>query len=115
MAKRPHSRQPDALQTSPRPVTVETVGGEREFKDAAMAVALYHVDGNPHSDTMLMAYVPSAKVVIQVDAFSPAGTVHPYAANLLQNIQTRKLAVDRIVPLHGAVAPMADLLKVGGQ
>lgn len=34
-----------------------------------------------------------------------------YAANLVENIRTRKLAVDRIVPLHGAVAPIADLLK----
>ena len=79
-----------------------------------MAVRLYHVAGNPHSDTMLMAYVPRERVVIQVDAFSPGAQINPYAANLLENIQSRKLAVDRIVPLHGAIAPMADLLKAGG-
>lgn len=111
MAKRPHTRQPDALATNPKAVTVETVDDQREFKDAAMTVMLYHVAGNPHSDTMLMAYVPGARVVIQVDAFSPASQAHPYAANLLENIQSRKLAVDRIVPLHGTVAPLADLVK----
>jgi hypothetical protein len=76
-----------------------------------MTLALYHVAGNPHSDTMLMAYLPRDRVLIQVDAFSPGSAVHPYAANLLQNIQARKLAVDRIVPLHGAIAPLADLVR----
>ena len=94
-------------------MTVETVDGDREFKDAAMTLSLFHVTGNPHSDTMLMAYIPSARVVVQVDAFSPGSQSHPYAANLLENIQSRKLAADRIVPLHGAIAPMADLLKAG--
>lgn len=111
MAKRPHTIQPDALAKAAKPVTVETVDGEREFKDTTMAVTLYHVAGNPHSDTMLMAYIPHARVVIEVDAFSPGGTYHPYAANLLENIQTRKLRVDRIVPLHGAIGTLADLEK----
>lgn len=113
MAKRPHTRQPDALAKNPKAVTVETVDGEREFKDAAMALTLYHVAGNPHSDTILMAYVPRDRVLIEVDAFSPGSAVNPYAANLLQNIQTRKLAVGRIVPLHGTIATMADLIKAG--
>ncbi len=124
MATRPHTRQPDALAKNPRPVTVETVDGEREFKDAAMAVTLYHVAGNPHSDTMLMAYVqaPSTvasakvdRVVIQVDAFGPGSQSNPYAANLLENIQSRKLAVDRIVPLHSVIAPFAELVKAAGK
>lgn len=79
-----------------------------------MALTLYHVAGNPHSDTMLMAYVPSARVVIQVDAFGPGSQSHPYAANLLENIQSRKLAVDRIVPLHSVIAPFAELVKAAG-
>lgn len=113
MAKRPHTRPPDALARNPRTVTVETVDTVREFKDATMALTLYHVAGNPHSDTMLMAYIPRDRVLIQVDAFSPGAQTNPYAANLLENIQSRTLAVDRIVPLHGAMAPMADLLKAG--
>ena len=77
-----------------------------------MTVVLYHVEGNPHSDTMLMAYIPSARVLVEVDAFSPGSAVNPYAANLLENIQKRKLRVDRIVPLHGTVGPMSELEKV---
>ena len=112
MAQRPHTLQPDVLSKKQQRLIVETVDEEREYKDPAMTVMLYHVDGNPHSDTMLMAYLPRDHVVIEVDAFSPGAAVNPYAANLLENIRKRKLRVDRIVPLHGAIAPMAELEKV---
>lgn len=112
MAARPHTRQPDALAKTPRPVTVAVVDDEREFTDAAMVLTLYQVARNPHSDTMLMAYVPGARVIIEVDAYSPASASHPYATNLWENIQKRKLRVDRIVPLHGTIGPAAALAKV---
>jgi hypothetical protein len=37
--------------------------------------------------------------------------VQPYAANLLENIRKRNLKVDRILPLHGTIAPFSDLAK----
>jgi hypothetical protein len=110
MAARPHTIVPDALARAPRPAAVETVGNERVIKDATRTVALYHVNGNPHSSTMLMVYLPAERLLIEVDAFSPGAAVNPYAANLLENITSRRLRVDRIVPLHGAVARLADLV-----
>lgn len=112
MAKRPHTLQPDALSKKEQRLVVEAVDAEREYQDHTMTVMLYHVEGNPHSDTMLMAYIPSARVLVEVDAFSAGSAVNPYAANLLENIRKRKLRVDRIVPLHGAIAPMSELEKV---
>lgn len=114
MARRPHTIQPDTLAKNVSRLHVETVDAEREFKDRTMDVMLYHVAGNSHSDTMLMAYIPRDRVLIEVDAFSPGAAVHPYAANLLENIQTRNLRVEKIVPLHGAIATFADLVKVAG-
>jgi glyoxylase-like metal-dependent hydrolase (beta-lactamase superfamily II) len=112
MARRPRTLQPDALSKKEQRLVVETVDAEREYKDHTMTVMLYHVEGNPHSDTMLMAYIPSARVIVEVDAFAPGSKFNPYAANLLENIQKRKLRVDRIVPLHGTIAPIAELEKV---
>jgi glyoxylase-like metal-dependent hydrolase (beta-lactamase superfamily II) len=114
MARRPHTIQQDVLAKNVSRLHVETVDAEREFKDQSMTVMLYHVAGNPHSDTMLMAYLPRDRVLVEVDAFGVGSAVNPYAANLLENIQTRKLAVDKIVPLHGAIAPFAELVKVVG-
>lgn len=111
MARRPHTLQPDTLAKNSSRLYVETVDEDKEIKDATMTVQLFHVAGNPHSDTMLMAYIPSVRALVEVDAFSPGSQVQPYAANLLENIQKRNLRVDKIVPLHGAIVPFAELTK----
>ena len=110
MAARSFTRTPDALATAPRPALVEAVVDTKTITDGTRSLVLYHVAGNPHSDTMLMAYLPKERLLIEVDAFSPGGTYHPYAANLLGHVERLNLNVDRIVPLHGAVATMADLV-----
>jgi glyoxylase-like metal-dependent hydrolase (beta-lactamase superfamily II) len=112
MARRPHSLQPDLLAKNSSRLNIVTVDAERQYQDRANTVMLYHVAGNPHSDTMLMAYIPRDRVLIEVDAFSPGSAVQPYAANLQENIVKRNLRVDRIVPLHGAIAPYADFKKI---
>ncbi|MBY0496139.1 MAG: MBL fold metallo-hydrolase [Cyanobacteria bacterium] len=112
MARRPHTLQPDLLAKNTSRLNVVTVDEEKEFRDRTNIVMLYHVAGNPHSGTMLMAYLPRDRVLVEVDAFSPGAQVNPYAANLLENIQKRNLRVDKIVPLHGAIAPFAELVKV---
>ena len=111
-AKRPFTLQPDALARAPHPITVEGVDDAKVVEDATRRVELYHIAGNPHADTLLMAYLPRERLLIEADAFSPGSAVHPYAANLLQNIRDRKLRVDRIVPLHGSVVPLDELVKV---
>jgi glyoxylase-like metal-dependent hydrolase (beta-lactamase superfamily II) len=93
---RPHTLSPDALQRKPR---------------ASRTVQLFHVIGSPHTATMLMAYLPKEKLLVEADAFTPGAAAAPYAANLLENVTRRGLSVDRIVPLHGIVASFADLQK----
>jgi glyoxylase-like metal-dependent hydrolase (beta-lactamase superfamily II) len=109
IAARPFTRQPDALAAAAQPVTVEAVATSRTISDGTRTLELHHVAGNPHSETMLMAYLPKERVLIEVDAFSPGGTYHPFAANLLAHIERLKLAVDKIVPLHGGIVTMKDL------
>ena len=109
MAARPFTRTPDALAKAPKPVTVETVTDTRTITDGARSLVLYHLADNPHSDTMLMAYLPAERLLIEADAFSPGGTYHPYAANLLGHVQRLKLRVNRIIPLHGTIEPFSAL------
>jgi glyoxylase-like metal-dependent hydrolase (beta-lactamase superfamily II) len=111
MVARPYTRQPDALARAPRALTLRTVSDELVLQDDTMAATVYPLPGNAHGDTMVMIYVPRERVLIEVDAFSPGGTYHPYAANLLEAIRTRQLAVDRIVPLHGPIVTLADLVR----
>ncbi|MBM3769761.1 MAG: MBL fold metallo-hydrolase [Acidimicrobiia bacterium] len=104
---RAHSRHPDTLARQPRPLTVETVS---DAHDLAGDVRLFHVAGSPHSSTMLMAYVPKHRLLIEADAFTP-NALAPFATNLLENVERRGLVVDHVVPLHGSVVPFEELRR----
>jgi glyoxylase-like metal-dependent hydrolase (beta-lactamase superfamily II) len=111
-ATRPHTIAPDALARSPKPLKLVAVDEELTLNDSGMTVNLYHVAGNPHADTLLMAHFPRERILVEVDAFTPGSAVQPYAANLRENITRHGLKVDRIVPLHGTIVPYSELLKI---
>ncbi len=111
---RPHTIMPDALAKNPKPLKIETVDEELELKDAMQTMELYHIAGSPHADSLLMAYFPRERILVEADVFTPGAAVAPYAANLMENIAKRKLRVDRIVPIHGTIAPFTELQKVAG-
>jgi glyoxylase-like metal-dependent hydrolase (beta-lactamase superfamily II) len=111
VTSRSHTIVQDALAKSPKPLKIEAVEQDAELKDASMAVNLLTIDGSPHSDTQLMVYFPKERLLVEADVYSPAAAVHPFAANLLENVKRRNLKVDRIVPIHGTVVPFADLEK----
>src|SRR5262249_41115407 len=110
-AARAHTIGPDALAKNPKPIKVVPVDDEMTLTDSTMTVHLYHVAGSPHSDTMLMAYFPRERLLVEVDPSSPGAGVQPYAANLVETIRRRNLSVDRVVPLHGTIVPFSELLK----
>ena len=108
---RRHTLAPDALARNPKPLKLEAVGDAREIADRTMTVELFHIAGNPHADTLLMAYFPKQRLLVEADAFSPGFATQPYAANLLENIAKRRLTIDRVVPLHGGVTPFSDVAR----
>ena len=109
---RPHTIVPDALAKNPKPLKIETVDEDLELKDAKRTVNLYRIAGSPHAVTLLMAYFPQERILVLGDVYTPGAALTPYAPNLMENITTRKLRVDRIVPLHGMIGPYGDLVKV---
>ncbi len=108
---RPHTIVPDALAKNPKPLKIETVDEEMVLKDNTMTVNLYHLVGGPHADTLLMAYFPGPRLLVEADVFTPGATVAPFAANLLENLKKHNLQIDRIVPIHGTIAPYSELVK----
>ena len=109
IAKRPHTKVPDALAKNPKPLTVEGVADERVITDGTMTVNLYTVTG-AHSDTMLMAYFPRQRILVEADVYNP-GPVQTFAADFLATVKGRNLRIDRIAPLHAQVATYAQFLK----
>ena len=109
IAKRPHTVAPDALAMKPNPLTVEGVAGERVITDGMMTLNLYPVTG-AHSQTMLMAYFPRQRILVEADVYNP-GPVQSFAAEFLAGLKARNLRIDRIAPLHARVATYAEFLK----
>lgn len=110
VAKRSHTIVADALSKSGKAGSIEGVEGRRTMTDGTMTMDVLTVSG-PHSQTMLVAHFPKAKLLVEVDVYTPGGAVQMFGKPFLDDIQQRKLAIDRIVPLHGAIAPYAQFVK----
>jgi len=110
MADQPSTIVPDAQSGQQQAISIEVVEDARTYADDSMTVEVYHVAGNPHSSSMLMAYLPAQKLIIEADAFTPnPSRPQKYSPNLLDNIQRLELEIDRIVPIHGAIGDFAEL------
>ncbi len=113
--KRRHEIEPDALEKSRKPLTIQIVEGEMALEDEAMAMSLYPVDGSPHADTLLMAHFPRYGFLVQADLYSPPApnapppAGYPFAANLAENCRGRKLKIENLLPIHGRMVPMKAL------
>ncbi len=107
---------PDRLARSGRAVKVQGIDDRAVLSDGVRTIELHRVAGGPHSDTMLMAYLPRDRLLVEADAYTPlaqgAGppaTPNANHVNLIDNIERLGLDVERIVPLHGRVVPVGDL------
>jgi glyoxylase-like metal-dependent hydrolase (beta-lactamase superfamily II) len=113
----PNALAPDAMARAGARARFQAVQGARgQIADATRTIELHKIDGGPHSDSMLMAWLPKERLLIQADAYTPLAPNAPPPAtpnannvNLIDNIERLKLPVDRIVPLHGRVVPLAEL------
>jgi glyoxylase-like metal-dependent hydrolase (beta-lactamase superfamily II) len=89
---------------------------KRVYSDGTRKVEVYNLSPNPHVDEMLVAYLPQEKVLLEADLFdldTPGheGTGGRDTQYLLDWIEKTGLDVQKIVPVHGESATMADLRK----
>ena len=111
LVARPWTVQPDALAKSPKPLNLQLVDDTLTLKDAAMEVQLYHLLDNEREGTNLFAYVPKERLLVQADLYDNTWDRHLWGQNVLQNIERRKLKVDRDIPVHGAMEPFAKMVE----
>jgi glyoxylase-like metal-dependent hydrolase (beta-lactamase superfamily II) len=113
LVARKHTIVPDELArtNTSQPMRIVPVDDELVLKDDAMEVDLYHVKNNSHTDTLLMGWVPAEHILVQADLYDSGWQRYPWADNLRENVELRKLKVEKDVPIHGAVESYADVLK----
>ena len=120
----PRTLQPDMMSLWP-PTEVaegyqyETVRENYALTDGARTMSLSYVQPLAHVEGMLMAYLPTEKIVIQADLYDPPAAGEPLpgsptAANRAFYNHVRRLGLDvaTIVPIHGRAVPWSDFLKV---
>ena len=121
----PHTLNPDRLERSKKaPVFAPVTNGKFVLTDGKRAIETYEQVGTGHNDAVVMVYLPTEKILIQVDAWNTEAVTapyldtiggeftNPYIVNLYDNILRLKLDVRQIVPLHGPRATtMAELRK----
>jgi glyoxylase-like metal-dependent hydrolase (beta-lactamase superfamily II) len=116
----PAAMTPDRQQNARKKVAVEGVRDKRVLTDGQRTVEIHHMAGNTHADGMLMVYLPKERLLVQTDAYTPAppnapAMVNPLSVNLADNIARLGLGVDRLLPLHGRIVPLAELHKAIGR
>jgi len=111
------SADPDTLTRSPREPKFEPLqNGKRVLTDGTVTVELYDIGKGPHTDEMLVAYFPDQKLIYQGDLLNrPAYGDYPIAndtsVHFLNWLDSKKLAVEVTIPVHGPPTTMAELRK----
>ena len=117
----PHTIKPDKESEVKKKPFLEAVADKKVLTDGKQTLVLYHLADTNHADTMLIAYLPKAKILIEADVWNPAPANAPPPAatkenvNLYDQIKKLNLDVERITPLHGRQMTFNDLAKLVGR
>jgi glyoxylase-like metal-dependent hydrolase (beta-lactamase superfamily II) len=126
--KAPFVLEPDKLALNPKPANFIWVQDKYVLTDGKRTMEIYKVKNTGHHTDLLIAYMPKEKLLFECDLLDdvdeaslktsvnnpnvpPEGIVNPYTWSLWQNIQERKLDVERIVLCHGHAPVSIDALK----
>jgi glyoxylase-like metal-dependent hydrolase (beta-lactamase superfamily II) len=124
----PRTLEPDLLSTrypwfrGNRATSIEGVTQKYVISDGVRTLDLLPLQGIIHDGNMLVAYLPTEKILINADMYSPPpanAAQLPRAATppreLARNIERLKLNVERHVGIHGGVGSHETFLRVVGQ
>ena len=107
---------PDRLAKSGKKASFVEVDDSMMMSDAMRTLVIQRIRDSVHNDTFLMVYLPKERLLIEADAYTPLApnaappaNANPLNVNLVENIKRMNLRVDKILPLHGRVVPVAEL------
>jgi glyoxylase-like metal-dependent hydrolase (beta-lactamase superfamily II) len=120
----PRALQPDRLfALNPdvvRDAVFEMVNQKYVLSDGTRTMDLYAVPGLGHASTMLVAYLPKERILVNADLYSPPApggpppAANPNMVTLNQTIQRLKLDVAQHLPIHGRVGTHDEFVKIIG-
>jgi glyoxylase-like metal-dependent hydrolase (beta-lactamase superfamily II) len=116
----PRTLLTDTLAKNPKKARVEAVSDKKVYSDGNRTVEIYHAFPAPHSNGLLIAYLPKEKVLFQGDFSLPAAgqPANDHVKALAPIIFDKlKLDFDRYINVHTSAAPQtrAEYLKAVGR
>jgi glyoxylase-like metal-dependent hydrolase (beta-lactamase superfamily II) len=119
----PRTLAPDNLSKGAKEANFLPVKEKYTLTEGSQTLEIFHEDGSMHNAGMLIVYFPKVKILAEADAYTPdepglpapSGIRPPvFMANLMKQIQTLKLDVATVAPLHGTVVPFSEMQKAAG-
>jgi glyoxylase-like metal-dependent hydrolase (beta-lactamase superfamily II) len=93
----------------------ETVNEKYVLADGTRRVELHNVQGLAHAAGMLMAYLPSDKILVQADLLNSLAQPPNASTRALQrNLGRLNLDVETIVGIHGSPVQMSQFVELIG-
>jgi glyoxylase-like metal-dependent hydrolase (beta-lactamase superfamily II) len=115
----PRTLLDDTLSKNPKKAKVEGVGEKKVYTDGTRTVEMYHIYPAPHSNGLMVAYMPKEKVLFQGDfSVVPGETANDHVKALVPALEKLKLVdFDRYINVHASAAPQtkADVWKAVGK
>jgi glyoxylase-like metal-dependent hydrolase (beta-lactamase superfamily II) len=104
----PRTLLADTLAKNPKKARVEGVGSKKVYSDGNRTVELYHIWPAPHSNGLIVAYIPKEKILFQGDFSLPAKTGEPandHVKALGAALDKLKLDYTRYINVHASAEP----------
>ncbi len=114
----PRTLLSDTLSQNPKKAKFETVAEKRVYSDGTRTVEMYHIYPAPHSNGLIIAYIPKEKVLFQGDfSVNPGEPANDHVKALVPVLERLNLDFDRYINVHASAAPQtkADVWKAMGK
>jgi glyoxylase-like metal-dependent hydrolase (beta-lactamase superfamily II) len=96
----------DTLAKNPKKANVEAVSEKKVYSDGTRVVEMYHVSPVPHSNGLMIAYIPKEKILFQGDfSVTPGQPANDHVKALVPILEKLKLDFDRYINVHASAEP----------
>jgi glyoxylase-like metal-dependent hydrolase (beta-lactamase superfamily II) len=115
----PRTLLDDVLAKNPKKLKIETVDEKRVYTDGTRTVEMYHIYPAPHSNGLIIAYIPKERVLFQGDfSVNPGEPANDHVKALVPALEKLGLTnFDRYINVHASAAPQhkEDVWKAMGR
>ncbi len=105
----PRTLLDDALAKNPKRARVDAVEDKKVYSDGTRTVEMYHIYPAPHSNGLMVAYIPKEKVLFQGDfSVNPGEPANDHVRALVPALEKIGLVdFQRYINVHASAAPQS--------